>query len=68
MFRLKKLNAAMMAVAASTTAFAATEIEEVIGIVAKLNWRNMGCPARTLGIQVLEFTVIEFVSTLLSSR
>ena len=30
MFRLKKLNAAMMAVAASTTGFAATEIEEVI--------------------------------------
>ena len=59
MFRLKKLNAAMMAVAASTTAFAATEIEEVIVTATK---RASSAQEIPVTVNVLDETTMDDVA------
>ena len=59
MFRLKKLNAAMMAVAASTTAFAATEIEEVIVTATK---RASSAQEIPVTLNVLDETTMDDVA------
>ena len=56
MFRLKKLNAAMMAVAASTTAFAATEIEEVIVTATK---RASSAQETAVTVNVVDETMMD---------
>ena len=56
MFRLKKLNAAMMAVAASTTGFAATEIEEVIVTATK---RASSAQETAVAVNVLDETMMD---------
>ena len=59
MFRLKKLNAAMIAVAASTTAFAANEIEEVIVTATK---RASSAQEIPVTVNVLDETTMDDVA------